>query len=91
MARFYRIRSGATEDSLDFGRRLYRLFLLSVLFGVLWVKGFLWSVFVLAIILYLYDTIVIPALIAQPIDIPDAEPPSRRRRTPWRGNPEEPG
>ncbi len=90
MARVYRIRSGATEDSLDFGRRLYRLFLLFVLFGVLWAKGYLWSVFVLAILLYLYDTIVIPALTTQTINIPDAEPPSRRGRTPWRWNPEEP-
>ena len=91
MSRVYRIRSGATEDSLDFGRRLYRLFLLSVLFGVLWAKGYLWSIFVLAILLYLYDTIVIPALTAQTINIPDAERPSRRGRTPWKWNPEEPG
>ena len=71
------------EDSLDFGRRLYRLFLLSVLFGVLWAKGYLWSVFILAILLYLYDTSRHSGPDQRrPSNIPDAEPPSRRGRAP---------
>jgi hypothetical protein len=91
MTKVYRVRSSATEDSLDPGRRLYRLFLLSIFFGVLWVKGYLWTVFICAILLYLYDAIVIPALATQSINIPEAdEPPSRRGRSRWKWTPEEP-
>jgi hypothetical protein len=34
---------------------LYRIFLLSLIFGVLWVKGYLWWVFGVAILLYVMD------------------------------------
>jgi hypothetical protein len=101
MPRIYTTRSGWAEGEFGIGRRLYRIFLLSILFGVLWVKGFLWSAFIVALLLYLYDTIVIPALAAQAIDLPEPdtepepesepEPPARRGRGRgrWKWPPEE--
>jgi len=34
---------------------IYRLFLLSLIVAVLWVKGYLWWIFAIAILLYLID------------------------------------
>jgi hypothetical protein len=90
MPRLYRVGPEATQDSLDLGRRLYRLFLLSILFGVIWVKGYLWSAFVIALVLYLFDVVVIPARATETIEIPDVEPPSRRERSRWKWRPEDP-
>jgi hypothetical protein len=90
MPRVYLSRSGATGDSLDLGRRLYRLFLLSILFGVLWVKGYLWTSFIFALLLYLYDAIILPSLATQSIELPDVEPPSRRERSRWKWSPDDP-
>ena len=39
------------------GSLLYRLFLLGIMFGVLWLKEYLWTAFVMALLLYLGDTI----------------------------------
>src|SRR5215471_8437713 len=50
------------KKKLDLGLWIYRLFLLSVMFAVLWVKGYLWWAFGIALILYLADTIVFPFL-----------------------------
>jgi hypothetical protein len=100
MAQIYRRQYSITEEPFGVGRRLYRIFLLSVLFAVLWVKGYLWSAFILALLLYLYDTIVIPALTARPIEIADPEdaepevedvpkPSPRRGRARWKWKPED--
>jgi hypothetical protein len=46
------------------GTRFYRIFLLSLIFGVLWVKGYLWWVFSVALLLYLGDALIIPFISA---------------------------
>jgi hypothetical protein len=103
MAEIHPTRYSATEGPFGLGRRLYRIFLLSILFGVLWVKGYLWTAFVIALLLYLYDAIVIPALTVRPIEIAELEeeadkevelPPKpsaspRRGRTRWKWKPED--
>ena len=83
--------------SSSLGGRLYRIFLLSILFGVLWVKAYLWTAFIFALLLYLYDAIVIPALTMNPIEMaePDDQrdqedvpkPSPRRGRTRWKWKP----
>ena len=72
MPRLYTTRSGWSEGEFGIGRRLYRIFLLSILFGVLWVKGFLWSAFIVALVLYLCDVIVVPALAMQAIELSES-------------------
>src|SRR5204863_8197885 len=52
------------NDQLNIGTRIYRLFLLSLIFGVLWVKGYLWWVFSIALLLYLSDTFLFPMISA---------------------------
>jgi hypothetical protein len=90
------------DDRSGLGKVLYRMFLLSTLFAVLWSKGYLWTIFIIALLFWLYDTFVIGALIAQPIgpseadaspppdpeDVPPA-PSSRRGRTRWKWKPED--
>jgi hypothetical protein len=101
MTRIYTSRSRPTEDQFGLGRRLYRMFLLSILFGVLWVKGFLWTAFIIALLLYLFDTILIPVLAMQSVELPEPgsepepepepEPPPRRGRARgrWKWPPED--
>jgi len=71
---------------------VYRLFLLSILFAVLWAKEYLWTAFCLALLLYVSSLFFIPMLIEMssmqgrpPIPIPTPEPmpagPSRQRRS----------
>ncbi|SRR5579883_657214 len=50
------------KKKLDLGPWIYRLFLLSVLFAVLWVKGYLWWLFGIALVLYLAETLIFPFL-----------------------------
>jgi hypothetical protein len=95
MATIY-TRSHAMDDSrIPLGRRLYRIFLLSALFGVLWAKGYLWTIFLLALVLYLIETILLPALemeAARKAEVePEPEPPPRRGggRTRWEWTPED--
>jgi hypothetical protein len=96
MPQRYEFGPGATRDLLDPGRRVYRLFLLAVLFGVLGMKGFLWTAFVIALLLYLFDAIILPVLSFRAIEIPDKEEipeeetPPRRRRRRWQWNPDDP-
>ena len=86
------------------GARLYRIFLLAVLFGVLWAKGYLWTVFIFALFLYLFETIVKPLLEieaargkaeSEPESQPEPEPerPPRRGggRSRWKWPPEDQG
>jgi hypothetical protein len=99
MTPIYTTRSPLPADEFGLSRRLYRIFLLSILFGVLWIKGFLWSAFIVALILYLLDTVVLPALAMQAVQMPEAEdqpeaepePPPRRGggRGRWKWPPEE--
>jgi hypothetical protein len=90
------------DDRSGLGKVLYRMFLLSTLFAVLWSKGYLWTIFVIALLFWLYDTFVIGALTAQPIDPPEADqfpepdeeedvpkPSPRRGRTRWKWRPED--
>ena len=44
----------------QWGSHLYRLFLLVIMFGVLWQKGYLWSAFLMALLLFLADTLFFP-------------------------------
>ncbi|SRR5579883_569031 len=73
MTRIYTTRSRFPEDETALGRRLYRIFLLSILFGVLWIKGFLWTAFIVALMLYLLDTIILPALAIQAMELQETE------------------
>ena len=50
------------KKSPDQPNLIYRLFLLSIMFGVLWVKEYLWWAFSIALLLYLLDTFFIPLL-----------------------------
>src|SRR4051794_7908733 len=50
------------NNHLNLGTRIYRLFLLSFIFGVLWVKGYLWWVFSIALLFYLSDTLLFPMI-----------------------------
>jgi hypothetical protein len=50
------------KTKLDLGPWIYRIFLLSFLFAVLWVKGYLWWVFWIALVLFLAETVVFPLL-----------------------------
>jgi hypothetical protein len=50
------------KNKLNIGTWIYRLFLLSLIFGVLWVKGYLWWVFSIALLLYLWEMLVLPFL-----------------------------
>jgi hypothetical protein len=96
MSQQYRFGAGATRDLLDPGRRVYRLFLLAILFGILVLKSYLWTAFIFALLLYLFDTLVLPVLSIQSVEmrdqdeIPDVEPPPRRRRRRWQWNPDDP-
>ncbi len=89
MPRVY-LQSTADEDPLGLGRRLYRIFLLSILFAVLWVKGYLWTAFIIALLLYAYEIVIRAALAGQAIEIPDDEPAPRRGNRRWKWKPEEP-
>jgi hypothetical protein len=66
------------KTKLDLGPWIYRLFLLSFLFAVLWVKGYLWWVFGIALVLFLSDTVVFP-LLSVAVSLP-AMPPARPRK-----------
>lgn len=84
------------HDRGALGRLFYRIFLLSILFGILWVKGYLWTVFIIALLLYLFETIVKPIAemeAARKLDLDSKpEPPPRRGggRTRWKWAPEDP-
>ena len=67
------------KKTLDLGPWIYRLFLLSVLFAVLWVKDHLWWVFGIALILFLAETVVFP-LLSVAVSMP-VVPPARPRRS----------
>jgi hypothetical protein len=96
MPQHYRFGDGATRDLLDPGRRVYRLFLLAILFGILVMKGYLWTAFIFALLLYLFDVIILPVLSIQSFaisdkeEIPDVETPPRRRRRRWQWNQDDP-
>ncbi len=96
MPQHYRFGDAATRDLLDPGRRAYRLFLLAILFGILGMKGYLWTAFIFALLLYLFDAIILPVLSIQSFEIPDKEeipdedPPPRRKRRRWQWNPDDP-
>jgi hypothetical protein len=75
--------------SLPLGHRLYRMFLLSILFAVLWVKGYLWSAFLLALLLLIWDAVVVPVLATEAARSRDPDPPSRPERTRWKWTPED--
>jgi hypothetical protein len=87
------------ELNLGLGRRLYRIFLLAVLFGVLWAKAYLWTLFIFALLLYLFETIVKPILEIEAArkagPEPESQPEPRRSRgggrTRWKWTPEDPG
>ncbi len=66
------------KNQFDVGIRIQRLFLLAIIFGVLWVKQYLWSAFFLAGLLYFGETLVAAALRAALSVPPDPTP---RRRT----------
>jgi hypothetical protein len=68
--------------SADLGIRIYRIFLLAIIFGVLWVKAYLWTALILALLLFLGDTLLMPVLRAA-ATVP-TEPTPRRRRRPQR-------
>jgi hypothetical protein len=89
MARSTRKKQDGDDVPLALGRRLYRMFLLSILFGVLWVKQYLWTAFVFALLLYVLDTIVLPALAMEAARVADPEPPSRPERSRWKWTPED--
>jgi hypothetical protein len=88
MPRIY-VKRDDLNEPIDVGRRLYRMFLLAILFGVLWVKGYLWSAFVFALLLYLYDAIIKPARETEAIDLPEPGPPPRKKRSRWKWEPED--
>ncbi len=46
----------------ELGAHLYRIALLCIMFAVLWVKEYLWSAFILALLLLLANTLIIPIL-----------------------------
>ena len=95
MARSSRKKPDDETPSLPLGRRLYRMFLLSILFAVLWVKGYLWSAFLLALLLYVWDAMVVPVLTMEAARSRETEPPSRPeppslpKRTRWKWTPED--
>ena len=70
----------------EWGTQLYRLFLLGIMFGVLWQKGYLWTAFLMALLLYLGDRLVIPMIQIAANMSPEypapRRPKSRRRRLP---------
>lgn len=74
--------------AISLGRRLYRIFLLAVLFGILIYKGYLWTTFLLVLFLYLFEAIIMPVLAMEaarrlePEPEPNEEPPPRRRPDP---------
>ncbi len=69
----YEFGPGATRDSVDPGRRAHRIFLLAILFGVLGMKGFLWTAFIIALLLYLFDLIILPVLSVRAIELGTGE------------------
>ena len=91
------------DEGLDIslGRRLYRIFLLSILFGVLWVKAYLWTAFLLALMLYFLDSFLpILAVAMQQAERAPAPPPapelpsepelpSRPDRSRWKWTPKD--
>ena len=95
MPRVY-LRSRCDRDLLDPSRRVYRIFLLAILFGVLGLKGYLWSAFIFALLLYLFDVIILPVRSMESFEIPDkeerpdVETPPRRRRRRWQWNQDDP-
>ncbi len=69
------------KKSPDQPNLIYRLFLLSIMFGVLWVKGYLWWAFGIALLLYLGDTFIIPLLVAA-MSMPQERPQGRWTKPP---------
>ena len=67
------------KKNLEWGTRLYRLFLLSIMFSVLWVKEYLWSAFILALLLFLGDTFIVPMLQVVSNMPPDYSAPRRTK------------
>lgn len=63
----------------QWGTHLYRLFLLVIMFGVLWQKGYLWSAFLMALLLFLADTLFFP-IVRLASNVPPEYPAPRRSR-----------
>jgi hypothetical protein len=70
------------KNAIDLGTRIYRVFLLAIVFGVLWVKEYLWMAFLLSLLLFLGDTLLMPVLRAA-VTVPPAPRPRGRRRPQW--------
>ena len=74
------------EIAIGFGRRFYRIFLLSVVFGILVYKGYLWTTFLVALFLYLFEVIVKPILEMEAARKLESEPePTEETPPPRRG------
>ena len=68
------------KDHIDLGIRIQRLFLLSIIFGVLWVKQYLWSAFLLAGLLYFGEGLL-AAVVRAAMSVPQDPAPRRRTRS----------
>ena len=66
------------KNQVDLGIRIQQLFFLAIIFGVLWVKGYLWCAFFLAGLLYFGETLLAAAFRAALSVSPEPTP---RRRT----------
>ncbi len=68
------------KNQTELGLRIQRLFLLSIIFGVLWVKEYLWCAFFLAGLLYFGETLIAAMLQAALNASPEPTPRRRTRR-----------
>jgi hypothetical protein len=62
-------------NMLLMGTRIYRIFLLSWVLGVLWAKGYLWWVFGIALLLYVWDAILFPFIVQGGVSLPESSEP----------------
>jgi hypothetical protein len=70
----------------EWATHIYRLLLLSIMFGVLWVKEYLWCAFIMAMLLFLGDAFIIP-MIRIATNLPPEYSAPRRSKTPKQPNP----
>jgi hypothetical protein len=70
------------QNQFDLGIRIQQLFFLSIIFGVLWVKEYLWCAFLLAGLLYFWESLLAAAFRAA-LSSP-TQPIPRKRTKPQR-------
>jgi len=68
------------DEKYFIGRLIYRLFLLSWFFAILWVKGYLWWLLAIAVLLFVGSVLVSTPFSVRAVDESKPEMPAAKRR-----------